>query len=143
MVSAEHRAIAEEALTSRAQGNTDRYEIILSHKDGHTFPVLIGAGPRFDKKTGEFIGTMGVITDITERKLMEDALQEKTNFLQNIIDTASDLVSVTDIEGNFKFVDPSHSILGYDPDSLVGRNVMEFVHLYNLTDFNTLFYRFF
>ncbi|MCA1792293.1 MAG: PAS domain S-box protein, partial [Desulfobacteraceae bacterium] len=97
-------------------------------KDGHKVPVLIGAGPRFDKQSGEFLGTMGVVNDITERKHMEEALQEKTNFLQNIIDTASDLVSVTDIEGSFKFVDLSHSILGYDPDSLVGRNVMEFVH---------------
>jgi PAS domain S-box-containing protein len=32
------------------------------------------------------------------------------------------------MEGNFKFVGSSHSILGYDPDSLVGRNVMELVH---------------
>ncbi|MCA1787183.1 MAG: PAS domain S-box protein, partial [Desulfobacteraceae bacterium] len=97
-------------------------------KDGHKVPVLIGAGPRFDKQSGEFLGTMGVVNDITERKHMEDALQEKTTFLQNIIDTTSDLVSVTDMEGNFKFVGPSHKFLGYDPDSLVGRNVMELVH---------------
>ncbi|MCA1793069.1 MAG: PAS domain S-box protein [Desulfobacteraceae bacterium] len=55
-------------------------------------------------------------------------MREKTKLLQNIIDTTSDLVAVTDMEGNFKFVGSSHSILGYDPDSLVGRNVMEFVH---------------
>ncbi len=46
----------------------------------------------------------------------------------NIIDTTSDLVAVTDMEGNFTFIGPSHSILGYDPNSLVGRNVMELVH---------------
>ncbi len=67
-------------------------------------------------------------TDITERRLMEEALREKTQFLHNIIDTNSDFVSVTDMEGNFKFIGPSHSILGYNPDSLVGRNVMELVY---------------
>ncbi|MFN2356954.1 MAG: PAS domain-containing protein, partial [Desulfotignum sp.] len=95
MVSPEQQAIAQEVVARRARGHTDRYEILLCHKDGHKVPVLIGAGPRFDKQSGEFLGTMGVVNDITERKHMEEALQEKTNFLQNIIDTASDLVSVT------------------------------------------------
>ncbi|MDZ7665531.1 MAG: PAS domain S-box protein [Desulfotignum sp.] len=128
IVPAEQQAIAQKAEARRVLGHTDRYEIILRRKDGHKFPVMIGAGPRFDKQSGEFIGTMGVVSDITERKLTEEALREKTQFLQNIIDTTSDLVSVTDMEGNFKFVGSSHSILGYDPDSLVGRNVMELVH---------------
>ncbi|MDZ7666097.1 MAG: PAS domain S-box protein [Desulfotignum sp.] len=55
-------------------------------------------------------------------------MQEKSKFLQNIIDTTSDLVAVTDMEGNFTFLGPSHRFLGYDPDLLVGRNVMELVH---------------
>ncbi len=68
------------------------------------------------------------IADILLLRRNEEALRDKSLFLQNIIDTTSDLLSVTDMEGNFKFVGPSHRILGYDPDSLVGRNVMEFVH---------------
>ena len=81
MVPAEQHTIAQEAEDSRFQGYTDRYEIILHHKDGHKFPVLIGAGPRFDKKTGEFIGTMGVVTDITERKqTLEELKESETRF---------------------------------------------------------------
>ena len=81
MVLGEHQAIAQEAETRRSQGHTDRYEIMLRHKDGHKFPVLIGAGPRFDKQSGEFIGTMGVVTDITDRKQAEDALNRKHTML--------------------------------------------------------------
>jgi len=81
MVSAEHLATAQEALARRAQGHIDRYEIILRHEDGHKFPVLIGAGPRFDKQSGKFIGTMGVVTDITDRKQAEDALKRKHTML--------------------------------------------------------------
>jgi len=66
-----------------------------------------------------------IIYQLQEAK---DALREKTKFLQNIIDTTSDLVAVTDMKGNFKFIGPSHRFLGYDPDSLIGRNVMELVH---------------
>lgn len=78
--------------------------------------------------TGQVVIHQGFCTDITERKQAEDALREKTRFLQNIIETTSDLLSVTDMAGNFKFVGPSHGFLGYEPDSLVGRNVMELVH---------------
>ena len=77
MVSAEHQAIAKEAQARRAKGHTDRYEITLCHKDGHNLPVLIGAGPRFDKQTGKFIGTMGVVNDITERKRTKEGLNRK------------------------------------------------------------------
>jgi PAS domain S-box-containing protein len=68
------------------------------------------------------------IADILVLRRKEEALREKSSFLQNIIDTTSDLLAVADMEGHFKFVGPSHSILGYDLDSLVGRNVMDFVH---------------
>jgi PAS domain S-box-containing protein len=246
LVPAEKQAIAKKAEARRSQGHTDRYEIILHRKNGEKLPVMIGAGPRFDKQGGQYIGSMGVITDITDRKRAEEALREreekyrllfnmgvnamflvdnnttqilecnnkasqllgyssqellsmkmtdlsttpeatrracqenvskiervyqkkdgglisvditsehfyladravhisairditdkkhaekalreKTIFLQNIIDTISDLISVTDMEGNFKFLGPSFIALGYNPDSLVGRNVMEFVH---------------
>jgi len=68
------------------------------------------------------------IADILLLRRNEAALRDQSQLLQNIIDTAADLLSVTDLEGNFKFVGPSHGILGYDPVSLVGRNVMELVH---------------
>jgi len=75
MISAEQQTIAQQVVARRAQGHIDRYEIKLRHKNGHKLPVLIGAGPRFDKQSGEFIGTMGVVNDITERKRTERELK--------------------------------------------------------------------
>jgi PAS domain S-box-containing protein len=93
MVPPEQQAIARAAEARRAQGHTDRYEIFLRHKKGREFPVVIGAGPRFDKHSGEFIGTMGVVTDISERRQAEKSRQkyqkdlEKRNyFIQTILD---------------------------------------------------------
>jgi PAS domain S-box-containing protein len=76
MVPPEQQAIAKNAEDRRAQGYTDRYEIFLRHKEGREFPVKIGAGPRFDKHTGKFIGTMGVVTDISERRQAENELRK-------------------------------------------------------------------
>ncbi len=86
LVPADQQSIAKEAEARRAQGHTDRYEIILRHKDGHKFPVLIGAGSRFDKQSSEFIGTMGVVTDITERKQAEATLLESEERIRTIGD---------------------------------------------------------
>ncbi|HPQ54616.1 MAG TPA: PAS domain S-box protein [Spirochaetota bacterium] len=71
---------------------------------------------------------LSIATDITARKQIEESLKEKTRLLQNITDNMFDLVALTDPLGFFTFVGRSHQILGYDLDSLIGRNAMEFVH---------------
>jgi PAS domain S-box-containing protein len=102
-----------------------KQERVYKNKDGSLISVDITSEHFYlDNKSVH----ISAIRNITDKKLAEKALREKTKFLQNIIDTTSDLVSVTDMDGNFTFIGPSHSILGYELDSLVGRNVMEFVH---------------
>lgn len=39
-----------------------------------------------------------------------------------------DMVTLTDMEGNFTFAGKAHEILGYEPGFLIGKNVMDFVH---------------
>lgn len=84
IVPIDQQAIAKDVEVRRSQGHTDRYEIILRRKNGEKFPVLIGAGPRFNKQSGEFIGTMGVVSDITERRLTEEALLESEARLRSV-----------------------------------------------------------
>jgi PAS domain S-box-containing protein len=124
------REMVNNAYSDSIQEGRDEYEIqhrIVRPKTGKIRTVIERCIHERDE-AGTIVRSVGMIQDITERKRMEEALREKTRFLQNIIDTTSDLVSVTDMVGNFKFIGPSHSILGYDQDSLVGRNVMELVH---------------
>ena len=99
---------------------------------GDKVVAVVGAANRAPGYEERHIDRLRMITstmaDILLLRRNEEALRDQSQLLHNIIDTAADLLSVTDLEGNFKFVGPSHGILGYDPDSLVGRNVMEFVH---------------
>ena len=77
-----------------------------------------------------------VFRDITESKQREEAvtkqveteLREAKERLQLISDNMLDLVSVTDLEGNYRFAGASHRILGYDVRTLIGKNIMDFVH---------------
>jgi PAS domain S-box-containing protein len=117
LVPADQHTIAKEAEARRSQGHTDRYEIILHRKDGHRFLVLIGAGPRFDRQSGEFIGTMGVVTDITDRKQAEKALQNSEAKFRFLTENMNDILWLLDKAFNTTYVSPSiEKVLGYTPE---------------------------
>ena len=65
---------------------------------------------------------------IVEVIAIEKELDKERDLFRNIIDNISELIALTDLEGNFTFVGTSHSILGYELDSLPGSNVFELVH---------------
>lgn len=57
----------------RRQGISDRYEIQLKKKNGEALWVIIGGAPITDRD-GVMTGSLGVFTDITERKRAEEQL---------------------------------------------------------------------
>ncbi len=78
----------------RASGKSTLYELIFKRKDGQERTLLITASPRYELN-GDFIGTLGIFRDITERKKMEQDLIDakvkaeasdklKTAFLANM-----------------------------------------------------------
>jgi PAS domain S-box-containing protein len=117
----DQHAIAKEAEARRAQGHNDRYEIILHRKDGHKFLVLIGAGPRFDKLSGDFIGTMGVVTDITKSKRLEEDWRESEFQKELILNATSELVAYYDTDLRIKWVNTAAaSSVGRRPEEMIG-----------------------
>ena len=63
-----------ERLGDRRRGQPEQYEIQLHHKGGYGVDVLVSAEPLFGPRN-EFTGTLGIITDIRERKLREETLR--------------------------------------------------------------------
>jgi PAS domain S-box-containing protein len=127
LVPPEQHAIANEAEVRRVQGHTDRYEIILRHKDGHNFPVLIGAGPRFDKQNGEFIGTMGVVTDITERKRSENRLKRNEKLYRTLFSDSHTPIFMVD-EKSRSYIDANQAALDFmecNREQLIGKSVYD------------------
>ncbi len=74
LVSHDKRPVVELADDRRKDGQIDRYELALQHKTGSEIPVLISGSPRCNAETGEFIGTLAVITNITDRKRAEESI---------------------------------------------------------------------
>ncbi len=72
-ISDESKPVAKRSFEKRRQGIDDSYELKLMRKDGSFIWGLISAKSLFNKK-GKFIGYLGMLTDITERKKAEEAL---------------------------------------------------------------------
>ncbi len=73
--------------------------------------------------SGEPIGTISVIKDITEKKQAEDALREREEHLRQILDNVVDGIVTVDEEGVIKSLNPAASrIFGYSQKSLIHQN---------------------
>jgi len=83
--------------------------------------------PFTDVDGSKMLLTFGI--DITERKHAEEALRKSELDLRKITDNMMDMIRCTNIKGIIEYASPSHiNILGYMPEDLVGRAVLDIVH---------------
>ena len=64
---------AKKQIERRKQGIKEAHDFRLSKKDGTDLWVIVSVNPLFDN-TGKYIGALAMITDITERKQIENKL---------------------------------------------------------------------
>lgn len=63
------------------EGISEQFDFRCRRKDGSQVWGIIGTTPRFDER-GQFTGVLGMHTDITQRKLTEEALRESEQRLR-------------------------------------------------------------
>jgi PAS domain S-box-containing protein len=97
----------------------------LMHKDGGTVPVEIHSVAQLDNE-GNFAGVHGSARDIAERERLERELRESEVRYRYLVQSSPDLVWMTDDAGRLTFVsDQSSTILGWEPEELIGRSFSE------------------
>jgi hypothetical protein len=65
---------AQEIMTELIAGRSWTGEFVVRRKDGTTFPALVTDTPAYDDE-GNLVAIIGVYTDITKRKRMEERLE--------------------------------------------------------------------
>lgn len=79
----------------RMQGLKSVYEMEILRSDGQERILSVTATPWFDKQ-GRFSGAFGILSDITERKMVEAAEREQRNLADALRETATLLGSTLD-----------------------------------------------
>ncbi len=123
MVFPEDEARMRDRWESRKRGVKESYEFRFRRKDGRPVWTLIGAAPRFDPE-GRFLGTLVMVTDITERKQAEESLREARDYLDSLFGYANAPIVVWDRE--FKITRFNHAferLTGHQAKNVLGREI--------------------
>ena len=111
---------AKSRLIDDAYESTD----FFPHMGGSGIWFYTTAAPIRDEQ-GDIIGAMETLSDITEERVVREALQESENKYRHILDNIQDIYYRGDQDGNLLMFSPSgYSLLGYGPDdTLLGRSI--------------------
>ncbi len=106
-------------------GELRDFEIHLKRRDGETLIAVENSRAIRDAR-GQIILYEGTLTDITERKRMEQALRVSEGELRSLFDAVPDLVLVLDKDGRYLRMAPGHhDMLVAPPEELLGRTLHE------------------
>lgn len=83
--------------------------------------------------SGRVVGIMGILRDITERKQAEEERQKLVKEKLLLLESTGEGIYGVDLEGRCTFINKAGAtMLGYEPDELLGRNMHELIHHHRL-----------
>jgi PAS domain S-box-containing protein len=103
-------------------------EYRLRTEDGNYRLVHARAVPVLDDD-GRVLEWIGTCTDITDRKLAEEALRRSEEYFRLITENSLDLVSILETDGTVRYVSPSYErALGWEPGERIGGDTFSVIH---------------
>jgi PAS domain S-box-containing protein len=103
------------------------YIVQVRAKAGEIRDIQIDWNYKRDRE-GKVLGFISVITDITERKRIEEALRESEETYRLLVENANEGISVTQ-DGWIRFINQKNcEMLGYSRQELMSRPFIGFVH---------------
>jgi diguanylate cyclase (GGDEF)-like protein/PAS domain S-box-containing protein len=111
-----------------ATGKSVATEVIIPNGRGEERRMLKHIS-LFTNPSGEPAGLIGVLTDITDFKQVEAALQASEGRFQVLTESAMDIVTVLSAEGVITYQSPSvRHLLGVDPKGMIGKSQFDLIH---------------
>ncbi len=105
----------------------ERFEVEVTHKDGHYIPLELSI--KTLKKKGKVNEIYFVARDISERVKAQKEVVESKIFLDSIFNSMSDMISIQDT--NFNIIKVNQAFLDYFQmplDDIIGKKCYEIIH---------------
>lgn len=117
----ENQKILKNQLQRRREGELTPYELTWIRKDGHKIYTIISPKQLINSE-GNFKGSFGVITNITERKIAEQNLKESEEKYRQLFENSPEGIGLTNPEGIvLDFNSAAGKMFGFRKDEVVGR----------------------
>ena len=119
------RILAQAYVERRRRGIHERHDFKFRRKDGSDLWAIVSATPILDA-AGEFVGVLRMITDICDRKQVENALQASHQQLVHILERITDAFFALDHQWQFTYVNgEAERIFGRNREELRGGNIWQ------------------
>ena len=97
------RLEAQRQSKRRQQGITEQHDVQFRRKDGSVLWAIVSTSPILSK-TGELLGTLAMITDVTDRKQAEDALRASQALFESFMSHSPATALIKDSVGRYIYV---------------------------------------
>ena len=117
------RSIGYEKMKSLMAGEIDQVTVERRYvaNDGREFIGHL-SGRRLVRPDGGLEGLVGIITDMTDRKKVEEALRASEDLFRSVLQTAADAIISIDSQGNvILWNDAAEKIFGYSSSEAIGK----------------------
>jgi PAS domain S-box-containing protein len=122
----EYESVGTEKYAQIQKYGTGTVETQFKRKDGRIIDVILSSTPLDPMDLSK--GVTFTAMDITGRKKAEEGLKNSEEKFRRIAERTFDIIMSADLDGLLAYVSPSITrILGYKPDELIGRNLIEFI----------------
>lgn len=113
------------------EGEQQQFEFWGIRSNGEVFPkeVRVVLGTYFGEKV-----CIAMAHDITERKQAEEVLRESETKFKSLVESTSDMIWETNLQGKYTYVSPQFTnLLGYPPEEVIGKSPFDFIHHENIS----------
>ncbi len=117
------------------------YELKFIARDGKELIGMIHATPIRDENN-KIVADLAVISDITERKKIEEALKKSEGKYRDLFENANDLIQAVKPDGSFSYVNNAwKETLGYNDWEIASLFVFDIIHPECKDHYNKIFNR--
>jgi len=121
----ENKEVMERQIATRKQGGESKYVITWTTKAGGKVDTLISPRAFFDEN-GNYTGSLGILTDITEQKRVEEELRASEEKYRTLAESSPDAIFIQNPDGEYLYINSTGAaFLGKKPDEIIGKNTVD------------------